>query len=85
MEAISIIAGTYAITYVITDSSGAWGVLERVRVNQYISRFGLFECFLCTSFWVALVLSRFDFTMLLLAWGVSFLAHQLVIAYMEKS
>lgn len=50
----NLILGTYAITLGLTESSGPYGILERLRNIKAIKDFGLLECSTCTSFWVAL-------------------------------
>lgn len=80
MEALAIILGTYAITLALTESDGAFGVMYKIRNNKAIKNFGLFECHLCTSFWVAVFLSlAFGMPLMtLIAWGSSVLIDKIV-------
>ena len=50
----SLVLGVYAITLALTESAGPWGLLDILRRVKWISDFGLLECGLCCSFWVAL-------------------------------
>lgn len=52
----SLILGTYALTLAATESSGPYGILERIRNVKPVKDFGVLECQLCCSFWVALSL-----------------------------
>lgn len=86
MESVGFILATYALTIALTRSDGAWGILRRIRDNKHVSRFGVLECFLCTSLYVSLILcllyGRFD--LWLLVWGASVLINEAIIAYMLK-
>ena len=83
---ISLILGTYTMTLALTESPGPWGLLERLRNIKWISDFGLLECGLCCSFWVALGLcvafGRLD--LYFIAWGGSVVLERLVTAYTIK-
>lgn len=83
--AIGIIA-VYVITSVFIYSSGPWRSLETLRNNQKMKEFGLLDCFLCTSFWVALVFGiishRADVA--IVAWGAAYFIDQVVSAYRIK-
>ena len=82
----SLVLGVYTITLALTESAGPWGLLERLRNVKWVSDFGLLECGLCCSFWVALGLciafGRVD--LYFIAWGGSVLLDKLVTAYMVK-
>lgn len=72
METIaSLILGTFAFSLALTITEGPYGALYKFRRYKPIDDFGLLNCFICTSFWVALILcliyGRFD--LFLLAWG----------------
>lgn len=73
METASLILGTYIITLVFTVSEGPYGRLYKLRQNKKVDDFGLLNCFMCTAFWVALILclafGRLD--LLFIAWGGS--------------
>ena len=76
----SLILGTWVTTLALTESAGPWGLLERLRNVKWISDFGLLECGLCSSFWVALGLcmafERLD--LILIAWGGSIVLERLI-------
>lgn len=86
MESVSLVLGVYVITLAITESSGPWGLLDRLRNVKWIDDFGLLECGLCCSFWVALGLciafGRLD--LYFIAVGGSVLLERLVTAYTIK-
>ena len=86
MTIASLILGTYTLTLALTESSGPWGLLERLRNVKWVSDFGLLECGLCCSFWVALALciafGRLD--LYFIAVGGSVLLERLVTAYTIK-
>lgn len=86
MEVLSLIAGTYVITLALTESSGPYGILERLRNVKWIRDFGLLECGMCCSFYTALGLcmafGRLD--LYFIAVGGSVLLERLVTAYMVK-
>lgn len=71
MDYATLILGTYAITLVFTQSEGPYGIIYRLRTNKAVDNFGLFNCFLCTAFWVALLLCLLtnNLGLLLIAWG----------------
>lgn len=54
MTEISLILATIALTYALTDSEGPWGIFAYMRKRS--ARFGLLQCFTCTSFWASLAL-----------------------------
>lgn len=78
----SLILGTYTITLALTESSGPWGLLERLRNVKWIGDFGLLECGLCVGFYVSifgcLFVDRIE--LMPLVWGGSHLLSQLVLA-----
>lgn len=82
----TLILGTYALTLALTESSGPYGILERIRNMRWVKDFGVLECQLCCSFWVALslciALGRLD--LYFIAAGGSVLLDRLVTAYMVK-
>lgn len=82
----TLILGTYAITLALTESSGPYGILERIRNVKWVKDFGVLECQLCCSFWVALslciALGRLD--MILVTWGGSVVLDKLITAYTIK-
>ena len=86
VEIISLVLGTWVITAALTESSGPWGLLERLRNVKWISDFGLLECGLCCSFWVALGLciafGRLD--LYFIAVGGSVLLERLVNGWIIK-
>ena len=86
MELATLIIGTWAITTAFTESDGPYGSLYKLRKQKQINDFGLLECFLCTSFWVALTLCMAFQSpeYILIAWGVSTLTSKLLTAYMSK-
>jgi len=83
---IAVILGTYVVTSVFVYSYGPFGVLEDLRNVPLIRRSGLLDCFLCTSFWVALVLcmvfGRLD--AFFIAWGAATVLDKLITAYSIK-
>lgn len=84
---IALILATYVITAVLVYSGGAWGSLENLRNQVWMKRFGLLDCFLCLSFWFALILTfiaRQDWFAFFIAWAVSYIIDRLIIAYETK-
>lgn len=83
MIELSLVFGVYVITLALTESSGPFGLLEKLRSIDIVERSGLLECYLCTSFWVSVALcvafNRID--MILISWGVSTLIQRLYNAY----
>lgn len=71
MDTISLILATYVITLVLVDSEGAWGLLYKFRNLAKVDNFGLLNCFVCTSFWVALiaVLLTAHYELFFIAWA----------------
>ena len=86
METISLILGTFVITSGLLYSDGPWGILYKLRANSFIKDFGAFECFLCISLYVSIVLcmvfNRFD--LVLISWGSSVIIDALIQAYRAK-
>jgi len=82
METLAILFGTYVITLVLTESDGAFGILHKFRNLKWVDDFGLFNCHLCTSFWVALALSLAfaQPLMVLIAWAFSTVVDKIVTA-----
>lgn len=80
METISLILGTYVITLSLTQSDGAWGILYKLRHNKHIEDFGILDCFLCTSFWVSLILciSFQNIPLFFIVWGISVILDKLL-------
>lgn len=84
---ISQILATYVITAVFLYSDGAYGILGRLRSNDKVMRFGLLECFLCLSFWVALLLILVGggtWQSFFIVWGSAFIIDQLIMAYKTR-
>jgi len=84
---IALILGTYAISAVFIYSGGPWGSLGVLRNIRAIKNFGLLECFLCTSFWIALALTlalHLPGWYILIGWGGAFLIDQVVQAYRSR-
>ena len=82
----TLILGTFALTLAATESSGPYGILERLRNVKWVKDFGVLECGLCCSFYTALGLcmafGRLD--LYFIAVGGSVLLERLVTAYMVK-
>ena len=82
----SLILGTYTITLGLTESSGPWGLLERLRNVKWIDAMGLLNCFLCTALYSSIaacaVVGRLE--LIPLTWGSSVIINQLVTAYTIK-
>lgn len=80
MEILAILLGTYVITLVLTESEGAFGLLYEMRNIEWVDKFGIFNCHLCTSFWVALGLSLAfgQPLMILIAWAFSTVVDKIV-------
>ena len=82
----SLVLGTYTITLALTESSGPWGLLERLRNVKWIDDMGLLNCFLCTSFYVSIlacsVVGRLE--LIPLTWGSAVIINQLITAYTIK-
>lgn len=84
---ISQILATYVITCVLLYSDGAWGSLARLRNNESVKCFGLLDCFLCLSFWVALivtVVSNNAWAEFFIIWGTAYIIDQLIMAYKTR-
>ncbi len=84
---IAEIMATYAITSVLVYSGGAYGRLEAFRQKLSVKRFGLLECFLCTSFWVGLIAVWCiggSWNQFFIVWGVTFILDQIIQAYRTK-
>lgn len=73
MEPITLILATYAVTLVFVKSEGPFGSLYRLRQNEKVDNFGLLNCFMCTAFWIALIVcliaGRLD--LFFISWGSS--------------
>lgn len=86
VEILSQILGTYAFTLSLTDSSGPWGILERIRNIKWIDDIGLLNCFLCTSFYVSILacvaVGRIE--LMPLTWGAVVIVNQVIMAYTVK-
>ena len=78
----SLVLGTYTITLALTESSGPWGLLERLRNVKWVDDMGLLNCSLCVSFWVSIIACLFvdRLDLMPLVWGGSHLLSQLVLA-----
>jgi len=87
MEALALVLGTYAVTLALTASEGPWGLFYKLRAIKRVQDFGVLECFLCTSFWVSLILclSFGRPEIILIAWGSSTLIDKVVMAYSVKN
>lgn len=68
MEAVAILL-TYSLTLSLTVSDGAWGLLAKIRNNERMKDFGLFECFMCVSLWVSMAVAIVLGDPILFAWG----------------
>lgn len=68
MEAIVLLI-TYALTSALVYSDGAFGIMYRIRDIEWVKDFGLLECYLCTSFWVGLVVSLLSGDIWLIGWA----------------
>lgn len=70
MEAALILL-TYALSSALVYSDGAFGIMYRIRNHELVKEFGVFDCFLCCSFWVAVLVSipTGDILMFAYAWG----------------
>ena len=71
MDLAALTLGTYAITLVLTQSEGPYGLFYKLRTIKQIDNFGLLNCYLCTAFWIALFLCLITKNMQLffIAWG----------------
>lgn len=81
MTEIAVIFATFMSTSALMYSSGAYGALERFRTLAKVQNFGIFDCFLCLSFWLALFYTAIvegSWELFFLAWGVSYLADKLL-------
>lgn len=81
MIEIVIIFATFMSTSAFMYSSGAYGALERFRNREAVLDFGLFECFLCLSFWFSLIFTFLfgaAWWFFFIAWGVSYIADKLL-------
>lgn len=78
MDYATVILATYAITLTLTESEGPFGAIYKLRTNKAVDNFGLLNCFLCTAFWVSLIIclivGRLD--LLFIAWGGSTLINK---------
>lgn len=84
MEAVALIFGTYVITAALIYSDGPWGLLYKARNNNLIKDFGVLECFLCSSLYVAIVLTfviGLDWWYSLIAWGTSVIVDKIITIY----
>lgn len=57
MDTAGLILATYVLTLVLIQSDGPWGIIYKIRSNKFIDSFGILNCFICTSFWIALLIS----------------------------
>lgn len=73
MDTATLILGTYVITLVLTQSEGPYGKLYALRQNKKIDDFGVLNCFMCTAFWITLILCLFtgNWANFFIAWGGS--------------
>ena len=86
MEVLTLILAAYCLTLALTQSEGAWGIMEKVRQNKHVANFGVFDCFLCTSFWVSLALvAAFNaWSAFFIVWGASVVLDKLIMALVVK-
>lgn len=81
MEVLALILGTFASTYALIYSDGPWGVIYRVRNLEAMKDFGILECFICTSFWVSIIITftlGLHWWILLIGWGASVIIDKLL-------
>lgn len=85
MEAVALLL-TYAITSALIYSDGAFGIMYRIRNIKWVKEFGIFDCFICTSFYPALAISFIanDFWLMGWAWGGSIIVDKLLIWMFTK-
>lgn len=71
MDTFSLILATYVISLVLTESEGPWGLLYKFRSLPTIDNFGLLNCYICTSFWVAAIvtMSAAHTELFFISWG----------------
>jgi len=55
MTIILILLTIYIITLALTSSDGPYKSIARLRSNEKVDRFGLLNCYLCTSIWVSAI------------------------------
>jgi len=86
MDFIIASIAVYVITSVFVYSGGVWGSLEHIRETPWMKRFGLLDCFLCTSFWFAAIvgLGYGSIRIFVVSWGVAYIIDQLITAYKTK-
>lgn len=81
MTELGVILITFMGSSALMYSSGAYGALERVRSLEKVKNFGIFDCYLCLSFWVALfatIAVSGSWQLFAIAWGFSYLADKLL-------
>lgn len=80
MDIATVILATYAITLTLTWSEGPFGSLYKLRANKKVDNFGLLNCFLCTAFWVSLIVCLIsnNLSLFFIAWGGATLIDRLV-------
>lgn len=87
MEVLALILGTYALSASLLYSDGAWGLMYRIRNNESVKDFGLLECYICTSFWIAALLTfvfGFVWWYGLIAWGATVIVDKILISLFTK-
>ena len=53
MEFVIAVLAAYYLTTVFTNSDGPMGVFYLLRQIKAVKDFGMLECFICTSVWIA--------------------------------
>lgn len=71
MDFISLTLGTYAITLILTQADGPYGLIYKLRTIKQVDDFGLLNCYFCTALWVALFLCLItgNLGLFFIAWG----------------
>lgn len=80
MDIATVVLATYAITLALTWSEGPYGKLAILRQKPAVDNFGLLNCFLCTAFWVALIVCLIsnNLSLFFIAWGGATITDRIV-------
>lgn len=87
MTEVSLVLAVYMISTALVYSGGPYGALERLREQEWMKDLGLLDCFLCTSFWVSMIVlfvPDIHDGFVFVAWGVSYLADKIITTWMLK-
>lgn len=51
------VLATFGLVKGLIDSAGPYNIIAKLRSNRHMIDFGLFECAICLSFWIAALIA----------------------------